>query len=112
MLEAGDKQWTNDGIHAPLDMAHLLLTGFKLFCGLPAHQLLGPIVMTINPLSPLNLLAYGAWLLGVRYGKLFQGLSKGTWKRAAEWAVPFYALTMFIIYLILFSVLCGVATRA
>ena len=93
-------------------MAQLLLTGFKMFCGLPAHEVLGPLIMTINPFNLLNIICYAGWLLGVRYSKPFATLGKGNWKTSAEWAVPFYAITMFLVYLLLFAVLCGAAAHA
>ena len=92
-------------------MAQILLSGVKVFCGLPAHEILGPILMTVNPLNLLNILCYVAWLVGVRYSKRLASFSQGSWKRSAEWAAAFYAATMFVVYLIIFAVMCGAASR-
>ena len=93
-------------------MAQVLFTGVKLFCGMPGHEILGPLIMIVNPISPINLICFAGWLLGVRYSKLLANLGKGSWKESAKWAAMFYAVTMFLVYILLFTIMCGASKRA
>ena len=93
-------------------MAQVLFTGVKLFCGMPGHEVLGPLIMVVNPINLLNIICFSGWLLGVRYSKALASLGKGSWKESAKWAALFYAFTMFVVYLILFAIMCGASKRA
>lgn len=89
-------------------MAQLLLMGVSMFCGLPAAPVIAPLLATVFP-SPLNLLAYAGWLLGLKYGKTtrlnrFKG--NGSWKALAKGAAVLYALTMIPLYFLIILAVC------
>ena len=88
-------------------MAQLLLVGAQFACGLPAAKVVGPVVASMIPVSPLNLVVYCAWLLGLRLGKTQLSRRLGqTWRRAALWALALYFATMIPLYAIILLFVC------
>ena len=89
-------------------MAQLLLAGVSMFCGLPAAPVVAPILAAAFP-SPVNIVAYVGWLLGLKYGKSarlngFRG--NGSWKAMAKGAAILYALTMIPFWFLVVMALC------
>lgn len=93
-------------------MAQLLLAGFKLVCNLPLAKVIGPPILAMNPINPLNIAVYLAWLLSLKLSKSKWTKSLApTWRKAALWATLFYFITLIPLYLILLFITCKVAHR-
>ena len=88
-------------------MAQLLLAGTQMVCGLPGAKIVGPVVLPLVPFLPLNIVAYVAWLLGLKLSKAkwTQSLAP-TWRKAAIYALPFYFATMLPLYAICLLAVC------
>ncbi len=90
-------------------MAQLLLYGVQMVCGLPAAQIIGPVIATILPLSPLNWVIFASSFLYMKY-------SKATWKNRfvgsrsikalLKAALVLYCPIAFILYFILIFAVC------
>lgn len=91
-------------------MAQLLLMGAQLACGLPGRQILGPVIASIIPVSPLNIICYLAWLIGLKLSPLkWSKKLAPTWRKAAMWAAVFYFCTMLPLYFIILLIVCRAA---
>lgn len=91
-------------------MAQLFLKVVQLGCGLPLGMayVVGPVIASLMPVNPLNIIVYLAWLLGLRFSK--SNRFGGTWKNAARWAALFYFALMLPLYLVLLAVTCRAAS--
>lgn len=94
-------------------MAQLVLMAAQLVCNLPAAHIVGPVIASVLPFSPLNLLMYGAWFFFLKLTKIawFQKF-KGNTKTLLKSALMFYFLTALPLYAILVSIACRVASYA
>lgn len=85
-------------------MAQLFLAAFRFACHLPAAPIIAPIIMAVNPVNPLNIVAYLGWLFGLKYSKA--AWSKRFKAKAALWALAFYFATVTPIYFVLILIIC------
>ncbi len=95
-------------------MAQVLLSAVKIACRLPAalRYTVGPAIAAIIPISPLNIVVYVAWLLGLGLTKTtFSKEFNKTWKSTAGWAFAFYFLQMFVCYFLCLFFVCQAASR-
>lgn len=91
-------------------MAQLLLMGTRLACGLPGSRVVGPVLISMVPVLPINVVTYLVWLLVLKLtkAKWTQQLAP-TWKKAALWALAFYFATVIPLYFIMLLFLCRAA---
>ena len=88
-------------------MAQLLLMGAKLACGIPGAHVIGPVALSLVPVSPINILCYLGWLLGLKLSKAnWTKKLAPTWKKAALWALCFYFATTIPLYFVILLVIC------
>lgn len=88
-------------------MAQLFLGIIRIACNLPAAPVIGPLLLALNPVNPLNAVAFLAWLLGLKLTKAkWAKRFAPTWAQAAKWAALFYFVTMYPIYFVLLLLLC------
>lgn len=91
-------------------MAQLLLMGTKLACGLPGSKVVGPLLISLVPVLPINIIAYVTWLLVLKLtNAAWTRKLAPTWKRAALVALGFYFATVIPLYFILLLFLCRAA---
>lgn len=95
-----------------------IATGLNFFCGIPGVTFIGPILAAINPINPINWIIY-LILLAVLYyapavGSTFNTVNGAkSFGRAALWALLFYFIITYFLYLILILTICkGTASIA
>ena len=83
-------------------------------CGIPGVYIFGPILAAINPINPINWVIYLIYFAVLYYvpkiGSTFNTVNGvKSFGRAALWALLFYFITAYILYLIIYLVACRTA---
>ena len=93
-------------------MATLLLKGVSMFCGIPGHNIIGPTLAAILPISLPNWLSWAVWLLVLRFTKnaklkaITQTSGKLNYKKLFGYGFLFGSLTVWPIYFLLMFFVC------
>ena len=93
-------------------MAMLLLKGVQMFCNVPGHQIIGPTLASVLPISLPNWVAWVTWILVLRFSKnaklkaLVQKDGKLDYKRLFGFGVLFGSLVMWPVYFIIMLFAC------
>ena len=96
-------------------MAEIVIKFVQLFCNVPGHSVIGPVLLPILP-NPINIVVYLAFLFGFYFGpknSFVNGTAEGgsrSWNKAAGYAFLFYYISMAVVYAILVSTTCQIAT--
>ena len=83
-----------------------------MFCNLPGHQVIGPVLASVLPISLPNWVAWITWTLVLRFTKnarlkaLAQKNGKLSYKKLFGFGLLLGSLTMFPIYFILMFFAC------
>lgn len=94
-------------------MAQLVLMAAQLVCGLPAAHFVGPVIASCIPVSPINLIMYGAWFFFLKTTKYqWAQKYKGSTKTLLKNALMFYFITALPLYFLLVSIACKAASYA
>lgn len=91
------------------------ITGINYLCGIPGASIIVPLLAAINPINPINWIIYIVYLAVLYYvpkvGSVFNTSNgRKSLARAALWALVFYFITAYILYLILIFTVCGTSS--
>lgn len=94
-------------------MAQLALMAAQLVCNLPASGVVGPVIASLIPVSPLNIIIYASWFLFLKVTKYqWAQKFKTNTKTLLKSALMFYFFTALPLYFILVRIACRVADYA
>lgn len=95
-------------------MAELVLPIVQMLCGIPGSKIIGPLIAPLIPFNIFNLIVLLIFILALYFGpknSFVNGTDKGdkNFGTSIGWSFLFYYLSMFIIYLVVFQVVCKTA---